>query len=1118
MSDLFDKRQIHNAADFFAKTFFILSAIVLLSPNLSAQKKDDPKQAIALRAQAEEGQNQKDFKFAAKTWEKLLIEFPNCSFVDDARYQCGVCYFNLGDYKNSAKKFEETIKSVADKKDYLYTEPCYLYLGFSQFQIGENEKDPAKSKPQIKTAISTFDEMLKKFPTGKYADQGLLFRGEAHEVLKNYPRAASNYQQIIDNFESSMFFLESHYKLGYVLSRMKKSVEAEKMLTEYVTKATAQNEKAKTDSKVQKIDENKIKNARFDIAESTRVRGESALNAKRVNQANKLFGEAQKMFASLATDEDFRRWDVAAYQSALCLRQQKKFPAAAAAFEKLANSAKTAYAADAGIQAGRCYFDANDLKNADKWFDKMRKDGGRYALEAAHFQTQILLKQNKNEAAASLAKAAMQFGSKDKPFYAQLQMDYADALYQQREKRGESVDVYLDIVKSFPKSELAPQAAYYAAFAAQENAEFDRAIKLVDQFLEDFPRNIYQPDALQVKADSLVQLRKYKDAITVFDSIIKDFASHENAGTWQVRRAACQYFDGNTDAIETDLASRIDSIKPKAAKALGYYWIGVCRFDNKKWELAAEAVKKSLNIDTNHRRAAEATLLLARSQFLQNEIADAIKTAKAGAKKFAKTNMAERFSYRLGEFEYENKNYSAAADHYLDVIKNSKNKQLVPNAYYSLAWSQLKLKQNESAIDSFTQLIKRYRNHDLVDDAKLGRGMTYRQANKHQAAIDDLSDFVKTSKDANKKFNARYEIALSQIAMKSLEPAIKNLRQLLDEDSKSKLADRICYELAWAYRDNKKLDDAIKYFEKLSKDYQNSPFAAEAFFHLGQADYDDKDYESAIENYSQCVAKTKNKTHAEKAAYKLAWSQFQQKKYKTAKSSFEKQLADHPRGELAADGYFMVAECLFRQKKHSEAVTAYKVAMPKVINGNVAEQVKLQTLLHGAQSANKAGKFSEAITFAEQITKQNKDDAYNYEANLELGIALKGQKEFDTALEALERATTPINETGARAYFMIGEIRFEERKFDEAITAFKKVIYGYGGTRSADSIKPWQALSAYEAGRCLMVQIATAKNAGAKKDLIAEAKKMFQNIVTNYTSEKRVVDDAKKQLETLNRM
>ena len=1111
------RQQICVAVDPIGKLITTFLILITLTPVLSAQTKEDSKQATALRAQAVGAQNQRDFKFAARTWEKLLLEHPNCSFADDARYQCGVCHFNLGDYRKASGKFDATVKSGGGAKSNPHLEPAYLYLGFSQFQLGEREKGE-KSQKLIKTSIATFDNMLKKFPAGKLADQGLLFRGEAYEALKDFKNAAGNYKQIIDNFPSSLFFIESHYRLGYALGRMKNAVESEEMLAKYIEAATANNRKAESDTSVKKIDENRINDARFDIAESIRLRGEAASGDGQNEKANRLFADSQKRFASLAGNSEFKRWDVAAYQSALCLRQQKNFAAAAAAFEKLAENEKSAYTNEAAIQAGRSYFDADELAKADKWFDKMRKSGGRYALEAAHFQTLILMKGKKYEAAASLAKAAMQFGSREKPFYARLQMDYADALYHQPEKRGDSIDVYLEVARAFPKTDLAPQAAYYAAFAAQKNREYDRALQLVKKFMDAFQDSAYKPDVLQVKADSLMQLQKYKEAIAVFDEVIKDFSSHENAGVWQVRRAACQYFNGSADAIQTGLANQIDSIKPASAQALGYYWLGVSQFEKKDWKQAADFVRKSLDVDANHGRAGEATLLLARAQFQQKDTAGAIKTATGGAEKYTEAGMAERFNYRLGEFNYENGNYKTAAGYYVKVVKSGKNRELVPNAYYSLAWSQLKLKQNESAIESFTQLIDRFKDHELVDDAKLGRGMTQRQARKHQAAIDDLTDFVKTSDDAGLKYKARYEIALSQLAMKSIQPAIKNLTGLLEEDSKSKLADRICYELAWAHRDSGKTDESIKYFEKLSKDYEQSPFAAEAFFHLGQADYDDKDYDSAIENYRQCIKRSKNKAHAEKAAYKMAWSQFQQKKYGEAGASFSQQLKDHAEGELAADGYFMVAECLFRQKKHGEAVTAYKAAMPKVLGGKVTRQVKWQTLLHGAQSANKAGKFPEAISFADKLINRQPDDAYVHEANLERGLALKGQKKYSDAIAALEKSAAPLNETGARSYFMIGEIRFEEKKLDEAITAFKKVIYGYGGPQSPDEIKPWQALSAYEAGRCLMVRISATKNTDTRKELVAESKKMFQNVVDNRKAEARLVADAKKQLATLERM
>ena len=81
MSFASGRQQIHDAVNPFIPLITSVLILVTLAAAVSAQKKDDPKQAVALRTQAVGAQNQRDFKFAAKTWEKLLLEYPNSSFA-----------------------------------------------------------------------------------------------------------------------------------------------------------------------------------------------------------------------------------------------------------------------------------------------------------------------------------------------------------------------------------------------------------------------------------------------------------------------------------------------------------------------------------------------------------------------------------------------------------------------------------------------------------------------------------------------------------------------------------------------------------------------------------------------------------------------------------------------------------------------------------------------------------------------------------------------------------------------------------------------------------------------------------------------------------------------------
>ena len=87
-------------------------------------------------------------------------------------------------------------------------------------------------------------------------------------------------------------------------------------------------------------------------------------------------------------------------------------------------------------------------------------------------------------------------------------------------------------------------------------------------------------------------------------------------------------------------------------------------------------------------------------------------------------------------------------------------------------------------------------------------------------------------------------------------------------------------------------------------------------------------------------------------------------------------------------------------------------------------------------------------------------------------------------------------EAAARAQLRIGQIQFQQKKYDEAKKSFFKVSYGY-------SYPPWQAEATYEAARCF--------EALGMKD---EAVKQYRELIERYPQSDKA-PPAKQRMEEL---
>jgi hypothetical protein len=99
---------------------------------------------------------------------------------------------------------------------------------------------------------------------------------------------------------------------------------------------------------------------------------------------------------------------------------------------------------------------------------------------------------------------------------------------------------------------------------------------------------------------------------------------------------------------------------------------------------------------------------------------------------------------------------------------------------------------------------------------------------------------------------------------------------------------------------------------------------------------------------------------------------------------------------------------------------------------------------------------------------------------------------------------------------MMGEIYFNEKKFDEASREFQRAMFGFGGEQATAQTKNWQAKSGYDAGRVAEVQIMAA-NGAARQKLIADAKRYYTFVVEKHAGHE-LAAEAKKRLEALGKL
>jgi len=1054
----------------------VLFGTVALFGNVAIAQESSP-EAQNVYSDAANYQNAKEYALAETEWKSFLAKYAKDPLAGKAQHYLGVCQMLQKKYAPAVESFG---KVVADHPKVESIEDAYLNKGWCQFQLGQ-----AGDATAFTASAKTFDEMLAKFPEGKYMDQGLFFQAESNYLLGKKKEAVASYDKLIKNHKESSLRCDTLYALGVT----------QEELGEYAAAGTVY------DLFLEECKESPL------VTEVRMRKGETVLQAG--NHA-----DAEKIFAEVSAVEGFVSADHAISRQAFCVAQQERFDDAGKLYAKLATDYdKSVYIAEATISAGRCFYRGTDAAAAKTWLQKAADAGNQYSPEAAHWLSRIHLKANEGAPVIALVKKVLPNAAEDK-YFVNLKMDEADAMYMDNDQREAAVANYVKIVTEHADSTLAPQALYNAAFGQLELKKYEDGVKLADQFVAANKDHDLTADVKYVAAECNLQLTNYEASATGYADLLASFADHPEAEKWTLRQGLALYLQKKYQETLDSLSEKVGAFTSNDYKAEGQYLVGVSHFYLKKYAEATVALNKSLAANGKWRQADETLLFLARSQKQEDKVDEAIASLTKMLAEFAESKNLDQAHYRLGEYQYAKNEYAKATVSYDKVITTWADSLYAPYCYYGKGWSQLKTGAQDEAATAFTGLITKFAEHKLVSDSYFARAMAYREGGKFAEAKADIAEFLKSEPAQVQKSNALYERGLAEVGLKEFTEAVATFNALLDGDENYPTRDKALYELAWAYRSSDQNDKSVETFTALTAKHADSSYAAESFFHVGESKYQADEFADAAVAYTAAKTKSKRDELTEKSTYKLGWARFRLEKFDDALKEFSAQAGSFPQGDLNSDALFMKAESLFKLEQYPEALIAFDGVSGKKLR---SPKMDVLVLLHGGQSAARAKKWDEGLKYLEQIPAKFPDSPFLAEAHYELGWVSQNTDKAEDAIASYELAATKSRgETGARARFMIGELLFAQKKHDDAITQFKRCMYGFGGKTATDAVKNWQAKSGLEAGRCAETQIEGAEGA-ARAKRIEEAKTYFQFVLQNH-SKHELATQAKTRLTNLSKL
>jgi len=839
----------------------------------------------------------------------------------------------------------------------------------------------------------------------------------------------------------------------------------------------------------------------------------------------------------------------AKYYAADCLYRERKYESAVKEFESFRSQYPNArFSKDASLKIGRSYYEIGNYDKAVTAYSEstlVGLDESNYWLGECYF------KLGQYEKAIEFYNLV----SGQSPYrdYILYSIGFA---YFQLKQYDESMEYFRELQAQFPDSKLVPEGRFFISKALYGKGEYEVAIDSLKKIVAEAEK--HKDEAQFLIAEALYSLKKFEDAVEAYKSC-KDtaYAPMVLYGLGNTYYALEDY--ANAIETFKKLG-QFPKYKEYAEERIGmlYYELrnydkAIEHFKNVESYNAKLIIANSLFAKRAFNDAAKEYITLyettreeeplyraASALYKAKNYNDALKYAQEylniGGKKFV-----SRVYLLLGEINYALKNYAKALKEYAlagtdkEIEKESLYgrisaslalkdialayelaKELVekyPNdeTYYKMGdvaylngkfWEALKyykkcsdpmaafnvgkvyyeLGEYDSAIPSLDKFLNSFPLHQKASNAKYYVGMAYRKLGNYEKSNQVLFSLVDLYPSTDLLFEASSTIGDNYYDEGNYKEAETAYRRALDLSSTTEETIRAINGILDSRNGNEGLGSALNVADAFIKRFKDNIIGEKTKLKAGNLCYNEGEYDRAIQ-YHELV---EDKSLKANAKYYMAWTYLSQGKNEDAYKTFEYIAESFPKSEFAPKSLYQLGIFYYKDKDYDKSVASFEQLL-----SDYPRYDKAQASLNLALSLVGKGKPQKAKAILMEIEEQIP------RARVELGFIYFREGEFEKAKGEFELALNGTDKSSeALAQYGLGDIYYEEKKYDDARDAYLKVKYIYNESELISK-------ALYKAGQC-----------EEKLDNPLRAKKFYQMVIDR-GDDKEASEKAKQALKNI---
>jgi tol-pal system protein YbgF len=977
---------------------------------------------------------------------KVVVPFGNLYYPikDLTLYKSGDCYYQMASDEKGKIAAEKTddAKAKSTQLSNEYVKKAIEYFDNVQTQSANIDFRAQAQNRVIESwylinnydmVISEGQELIKNYPTSTYVLNTMYNMGWAYYDTKRYDQAIQDFKDLLVKYPRGTMSDRALYQIGEAYYDQEKYSEAVPYYQQLVDRMRI-NEM--TDQEIQKMQRQKLSG----------LVDQTALDVAAQAQL--------KVGACYAKEKQYSEAEAAYKRIAVIFRFDQNL--ISKAYQDLADMYMASGNFDASIKA---YRDAID-EVPDKIFSaKMQNliaqryfENGFYDKAAVEFSNYLINYSDVAQRAGfNVDKAIYYLGRAYYENGVQLIANKQESVGQTNVTQSQAT--FERLLKEFPDTDLKQNVYYNLALSYQKSATpemLQKSIDLFNQLMTEYPDTPNKKYCYYQIGAAYLDLKKYDEAIAMYNKIIAEYPNDANVdNAWfQISRA---YKDSNRENEAVTAFMKI-SRKNKQLFTTARLFSAQTLVKEQRYQEALDAMKYAVEdtsaIDTpkNLSRiyimmgsAARNIGEQKQSTDIQNEaiqyFTNAININDSETREQAEV-------YRAGVLINLSQFQQAETD--LNGLIKSSDPQVQRDARMRLAMISVKQNKTDQAIATYLDLYNSTQDPTEKNDFLRNIIQISAVANDTGNLVtyctkminSDLAEGKKPAQsEAYYKEEAIYYLATTFEKQGDFKRAIDYYIEGYTKFPTSYFSSDMLIKVGVIYltklsTDPNALDTAAEYFDKYTKAFPSTDMTSLAYYYLGFCYYNGRRFTEAAQTFHAFAQKYPDSEYTPEAVFYEGDCDYNIGNMNDAVNLFDQVIARYPKHEKAEDALFTKAWALLDLQKEDEAMQTLLDVVKRYPNGKDAA-VSLYSV---ADYYYNAGKYEEALaTYQEVLSKYPDSDV---------------SKKIPETIAELTETVAYVDYEKAFTTFSQAKERSDLNLYREAAALFEDIVKKYPGTES----------------------------------------------------------------------